>query len=156
MAPHLAARLEGRELDSELLRTGISEWVDECDIMIVEGAGGLMSPVGDDEYFADLAYEFGYPTIVVASNVVGVIHQSLSSLISAACFRDGIPLGGVILNDARLFDGDVSRESNREQIAARAMAPVLTRLRYEGEQFDERVDWLAVAQQKSVPAIPNP
>ena len=77
-------------------------------------------------------------------------------MISAACFRDGIPLGGVILNDARLFDGDVSRESNREQIAARAMAPVLTRLRYEGEQFDERVDWLAVAQQKSVPAIPNP
>ena len=45
LAPHLAARLEGRELDSELLRTGISQWVDECDIMIVEGAGGLMSPL---------------------------------------------------------------------------------------------------------------
>jgi dethiobiotin synthetase len=152
LAPHLAARHEGREIDSELLRTGLSQWADECDIVIVEGAGGLMSPVSDDEYFADLAYDFGYPVVVVAPNVIGVINQSLSSLITAACFRDGILLGGIVLNDARMFDGDVSMESNREQIATRAMAPVLTRLRYEGHEFDERVDWMAVAQQKSVPA----
>jgi dethiobiotin synthetase len=147
LAPHLAARNEGRELDTELMRSGISVWADECDIVIVEGAGGLMSPISDDEYFADVAYDLGYPTIVVAPNTIGVINQSLSALITAACFRDGIPIAGVILNDARMIDGDVSMETNREQISSRSVSPVLTRLRYEGDEFDEQVDWMMVAQQ---------
>lgn len=147
LAPHLAARNEGRELDTELMRSGISAWADECDIVIVEGAGGLMSPISDDEYFADVAYDLGYPTIVVAPNSIGVINQSLSALITAACFRDGIPIAGVILNDARMFDGDVSMETNREQISSRSVSPVLTRLRYEGDEFDEQIDWMMVAQQ---------
>jgi dethiobiotin synthetase len=129
------------------MRSGISVWADECDIVIVEGAGGLMSPISDDEYFADVAYDLGYPTIVVAPNTIGVINQSLSALITAACFRDGIPIAGVILNDARMFDGDVSMETNREQISSRSVSPVLTRLRYEGDEFDEQVDWMMVAQQ---------
>lgn len=147
LAPHLAARNEGRELDTKLMRSGISVWADECDIVIVEGAGGLMSPISDDEYFADVAYDLGYPTIVVAPNTIGVINQSLSALITAACFRDGIPIAGVILNDARMFDGDVSMETNREQISSRSVSPVLTRLRYEADEFDEQVDWMMVAQQ---------
>ena len=147
LAPHLAARNEGRELDTELMRSGISAWTDECDIVIVEGAGGLMSPISDDEYFADVAYDLGYPTIVVAPNSIGVINQSLSALITAACFRDGIPIAGVILNDARMFDRDVSMETNREQISNRSVSPVLTRLRYEGDEFDEQIDWMMVAQQ---------
>jgi len=147
LAPHLAARNEGRELDAKLMRSGISAWTDECDIVIVEGAGGLMSPISDDEYFADVAYDLGYPTIVVAPNSIGVINQSLSALITAACFRDGIPIAGVILNDARMFDGDVSMETNREQISSRSVSPVLTRLRYEGDEFDEQIDWMMVAQQ---------
>lgn len=154
LAPHLAARNAGREVDSQLLRTGISAWADECDIVVVEGAGGLMSPASDDEYFADVAYDLGYPVVLVSPNSIGVINQSLSALITAACFRDGLPVAGVILNDSRMFDGDLSMETNREQIASRAMAPVLTRLRYEGKQFDDKVDWMAVAQrsQKSADA----
>ena len=145
MAPHLAARCEGKELDAESLRLGIEPWADECDVIIIEGAGGLMSPISDDEYFADLAYDFGYPTLVVVPNIIGVIHQSLSTLIAAACFRDGLPLAGVVLNDCRSFDNDPSIDSNRAQIASRALAPVLTRLRHEGEEFDDQVDWMAAA-----------
>jgi dethiobiotin synthetase len=146
LAPHLSARQEGRELDTERMRTGLSAWVGECDIVIVEGAGGLMSPVSDDEYFADLAYEFDYPVLIVSPNMIGVINQTLSALITATCFRDGLNVAGVILNDARRFDGDVSMESNREQIESRAIAPVISRLRYEGESFDDDVDWMEIAK----------
>lgn len=146
LAPHLAARAAGRELDADGMRKGLEIWADECDIIIVEGAGGLMSPISDDEYFADLAYDFGYPSVVVAPNAIGAINQSLSALITASCFQDGIPLAGVLLNDCRSFDGDISMDSNREQIASRAMVPVLSRLRYEGEKFDDEVDWMKVAR----------
>ena len=146
LAPHLAARSEGRELDAQALRRGIEPWADECDVIVVEGAGGLMSPISDDEYFADLAYDFGYPSVVVAPNMIGAINQSLSALIAATCFRGGLPVAGVVLNDSRIFDDDPSIESNREEIASRALAPVLTRLRHEGEAFDDEVDWMEVAR----------
>lgn len=144
LAPHLSARNAGRELDPELLRKGLEVWKDECDFVVVEGAGGLMSPVSDDEYMADLALEFGYPVVVVSPNVIGAINQTLLTLIAAACFREGIPVGGVVLNDVRMFDGDISMDSNREEISHRAQAPVLTRLRYGAEAFDETIDWTAI------------
>jgi dethiobiotin synthetase len=146
LAPHLAARSSEQEVDPDLLRTGISVWTDVCDIILVEGAGGLMSPTGDDEFFADLAYDLGYPVLIVAPNVIGVINQALSALITAANFRDGLNVAGVILNDARRFDGDISMETNREQIASRSVAPVITRLRYKANGFDDQVDWLEIAK----------
>jgi dethiobiotin synthetase len=155
LAPHLSARQEGRMLDTKLMRTGISAWEDECDIVVVEGAGGLMSPISDDEYFADLAYDFGYPVLIVAPNMIGVINQTLSALITAACFRDGLNVAGVILNDARRFDGDVSMESNREQIDSRSFAPVISRMRYGSEAFDDEIDWMEVACTEKVSGQPN-
>jgi len=47
LAPHLAAREEGRAIDGTLLRQGLDCWQRTSDIIIVEGAGGLMSPLGD-------------------------------------------------------------------------------------------------------------
>jgi dethiobiotin synthetase len=149
LAPHLSARQSGRELDADLLRTGIEIWADECEVIIVEGAGGLMSPVTDDEFIADLALDLGYPAIVVSSNVIGAINQTLQTLITASCFRDGIEVAGVVLSDSRSFDGDISMESNREEIAKRSTKPVLTRLRYEHEEFDDKVDWIEVIKNAS-------
>ena len=144
LAPHLSAAKSGHVLDASLLRTGIEVWADQCDVIIVEGAGGLMSPVGDDEFIADLALEFGYPAVVVVPNVIGAINQTLQTLITASCFREGIPVAGVVLNDARSFDADISMESNREEIAKRSARPMLTRLRYEQEEFDDQIDWMQV------------
>ena len=144
LAPHLSAAKSGHVLDASLLRTGIEVWADQCDVIIVEGAGGLMSPIGDDEFIADLAMDFGYPAVIVTPNVIGAINQTLQTLITASCFRDGIPVAGVVLNDARSFDADISMESNREEIAKRSARPMLTRLRYEQEEFDDLVDWMQV------------
>src|SRR5438477_8141213 len=43
LAPHLAARQERKRVDSKLLRSGLDYWRRRSDIVIVEGAGGLMS-----------------------------------------------------------------------------------------------------------------
>jgi len=132
-------------MDVELLRRGLSAWADECDIVVVEGAGGLMSPISDQDYSADLAYEFGYPLVVVAANVLGVINQTLQTLITASCFRDGIPVAGIVLNNSQIFEGDVSIRSNREEIARRTPIPVLGEVPYGATEFPEPVDWFALA-----------
>ncbi len=145
LAPHLAARAAGTEIDAQLLRTGLDYWRQRSDIVLVEGIGGLMSPVSDDEYVADLADEFGFPLIVVAPNSLGVINQTLQTLITAATFRDGLPVAGIVLNDRGLMIGgdDPSRSSNRAELEARCIPPILAEI---GVVFDQPVDWYELAR----------
>ena len=148
LAPHLSAKAEGRQVDVKLLRSGIAAWEGECDLIVVEGSGGLMSPISDDEYVADLAVEFGYPLVVVAPNVLGVINQTLQTLITAACFRDGIPVAGVVLNNPQVFEGDFSIATNAGEIESRIQVPTLAQVNYEASEFDIAIDWYQLATQR--------
>ena len=75
-----------------------------------------MSPIGPQEYVADLAYEFGFPLVIVAPNTLGVINQTLQTLITASTFRGGLPVAGIVLNDVRQQTNDVSVSSNLQEL----------------------------------------
>lgn len=145
IAPHLAARAEGKELDARLLRTGIKPWLERSEIVLVEGAGGLMSPMGDQEYVADLAYDFGFPLVVVARNVLGTINHTLQTLITASTFRDGLPVAGIVLNNPRRPRSDASLATNHAELAARCVPPVLAEVGWKAKGFDAAVDWFRLA-----------
>ena len=147
LAPHLAARAEGKQLDASLLRYGLKYWREHAEIILVEGAGGLMSPLGDEEYVADLAAEFGFPLVVVSRNVLGTINQTLQTLIAAESFRGGIPVAGVVLNNsAPPCTDDLSLATNRRELAAHCESPLLAEIVFGGEAFDVTIDWFAQAR----------
>ena len=148
VTPHLAAIQEGKTLDRELISAGLSVWTDHCDIVIVEGAGGLMSPLNEEEFFLDLALEFGYPVIVVTPNMIGAINQTLQTLITANCYGDGLEVAGIVLNDVSGLTREVdpSVETNRQQIAARTPVPVLAHVKHGADAFGEDVDWFEIAK----------
>lgn len=144
LAPHLAAAAEQKTVDARLLRSGLDFWSEHSDIVLVEGAGGLMSPVTDDEYVADLAYDFGFPLVVVTPNVLGTIHQTLSTLIAAATFREGLAVAGVVLNHPSP-ERDASTSSNRGELARRCVPPLLGELPWQAERIEPEVDWWKLA-----------
>jgi dethiobiotin synthetase len=144
LAPHLAARVEGRRVDPTMLRNGIEFWRATSDIVIVEGAGGLMSPISDDDYNADLAAAFGFPLLVVAANVLGTINATLQTLITASTFRDELRVAGVVLNSPNPATGDPSTKTNAEELTRRCEVPLLASVEYGGE-FDRAVDWCALS-----------
>ena len=146
LAPHLAARAEGRQLDTVLLRRGIEYWQARSEIILVEGVGGLMSPVSEEDYVADLAEQFGFPLIVVSRNALGTINQTLQTLITAATFRDGLPIAGVVLNNPAPSSDDASLSTNRQELTARCVPPILAEVRWQGDRFDAQVDWLNLAR----------
>src|SRR5215212_9854771 len=125
LAPHLSARAEGRRVDSELLRSGLGFWIASCDFVVVEGGGGLMSPISDDDYNADLAAEFGFPLLVVAANVLGTINATLQTLITAGTFGEGLRVAGVVLNSSKPTAADPSADSNAQELARRCERPLL-------------------------------
>lgn len=145
LAPHLAARAEGRRIDREQLRRGLDAWTARSDIVLVEGAGGLMSPLGESDYVADLAGDFGFPLVVVARNALGTINHTLLTLHAAAAFRGGLPVAGIVLNRPMAPSDDASTGSNREELQARASAPVLAEVGWQAESTDADVDWYALA-----------
>ena len=142
LAPHLAARVEGREIDEELLRDGLERWND-FELMLVEGAGGLMSPLGDG-YVAGLAEEFGFPLVVVVPNVLGAINQTLQTVITAAAYGEGLPVAGLVLNHIH-ENGDQSTATNRAELEERCLSPILTELGWEAASFATEVDWVELA-----------
>jgi dethiobiotin synthetase len=147
LAPHLAARAEGRTIDAMLLRTGLDYWLSRTEIVVVEGAGGLMSPLGDDEYVADLARDLGFPLVVVSRNVLGTINATLQTLVTASVYRGGLAVAGMVLNHPTppLFD-DVSLASNRAELATRCTAPLLAGVAFGALEFDCDADWFALAR----------
>lgn len=146
LAPHLAALAEGRQLDADLLRRGLDYWCERSEIVLVEGAGGLMSPMGDEEYVADLAEEFGYPLVVVSRNVLGTINQTLQTVITASVFRAGLPVAGVVLNNPDgPQEGDPSLSQNRRELVARCVPPILAEVFWNAGGMDAKVDWFGLA-----------
>lgn len=145
LAPHLAARAEKKRVDAKLLRSGLAKWMG-YDLVLVEGAGGLMSPISDEDFVADLAADFGYPLVVVSLNRLGTINATLQTLITAAAFREGLPIAGVVLNHLPADESDPSRSSNITEIERLARPPVLALVGDAATGFDRPVDWLALAE----------
>jgi dethiobiotin synthetase len=155
LAPHLAARAERRRVDPALLRGGLEYWRARSDFVLVEGAGGLMSPISDDDYNADLAEEFGYPLVVVAANELGTINATLQTLITASTYcpasgevasgesSDGLRIAGIVLNAPRHLANDASIDSNADELERRCVPPLLAVVNH-NSGFDREIDWAAL------------
>ena len=145
VAPHLAAAEEGQQIDEDLLRRGIEYWQQQSEVILVEGVGGLMCPLGDDIYVADLAHDFEYPLVVVARNALGTINLTLQTLITATAFCEGLPIAGVVLNRTSAAP-DPSTAGNRKELESRSGPPILAEVAWGADRFDAEVDWMGLAR----------
>ena len=97
LAPPQAARAEERLVDSQLLRTGIDAFRSQCELMIVEGAGGILCPLSDDTTVLDLAVDLQCDVVVVAANKLGVVNHTL---LTVSCIEQRqLSVAAIVLND---------------------------------------------------------
>jgi len=66
------------------------------DFMIVEGIGGIMVPLTEDESVADFVRRSGLPTIIVSTPMLGTLNHTLLTV--TACKSFGISIRGIIVN----------------------------------------------------------
>lgn len=126
LAPPEAARAEGKHVDPDLLRTGSRGWENDCDVFLVEGAGGLFSPLAEDVLNVDLVEAYQpCRLVIVANDRLGVIHQSVA-VCEAARNRGVIPHGVILCQTQR--DADRSVAGNRVQVERYCGVPVLGRI----------------------------
>lgn len=78
-SPHLAARIDGREIDFEKIRQATETLSERYDAVLVEGAGGLMVPLTEDFLTIDYIARENYPLVFVTSGRLGSINHTLLS-----------------------------------------------------------------------------
>ncbi|MDP2951749.1 MAG: dethiobiotin synthase [Chloroflexota bacterium] len=97
LAPALAAELEGVDIRLEVIRQAYNTLASRHDVVLVEGAGGMLVPLAPRCFMADLARELGgLPVLLVVRALLGTINHTLLSLYYAR--REGIEVLGIVMN----------------------------------------------------------
>jgi dethiobiotin synthetase len=122
LAPAVAARLEGVTLDVERLIALVARRAREVDVLLVEGAGGLLVPVVGRVTWADIAVRLTLPLLIVAANRLGTVnHCALTARVAAAV---GLSVRGFVLSQPTPAT-DESGATNAATIATLTDLPVL-------------------------------
>lgn len=108
----IAARHEGIEADINLARWALSELCGRHTAVIVEGTGGLLSPLDESTLNADFAAEIGFPVLLVTRAALGTINHTLLSLREIQ--RANLRLAGVVMNVTNPDDEETARETADE------------------------------------------
>ena len=95
-SPHLAAALENRHIDPNIITDATLRLLETYDTVLLEGAGGLNVPIRRDCLIADYLQERKYPVILVTSGRLGSINHTLLTLEAAASRK--IPVAGIVFN----------------------------------------------------------
>ncbi|NSW85696.1 MAG: dethiobiotin synthase [Syntrophobacteraceae bacterium] len=123
LAPSEAARRAGICIDMERIRRSFERVAAVSDVVLVEGAGGLLVPLRDDCLFVDLARDLRLPLLIVARAGLGTINHSLLTL--EAALSRGIVVSALILNENTPPGDDRSIAANAAALARLASVPVL-------------------------------
>ena len=123
LAPLVAARLAGAAIDPRALVEHVHAAAMGHDLVLVEGAGGLLVPLAEDWTIADLASALGLPLLVVARPLLGTVNHTLLTIRAAE--QHGLTCAGVVFNGRA---DDASALTNAELIEQFGRVPVLGRV----------------------------
>ena len=102
-APAQAAAAEGAHIELQQITDRAHALAEKGDLLIVEGAGGLLVPYAAGLTCADIAARLKLPLLVVARTALGTVNHTALTLREAA--RASLEVAGVILNRTTEAEG---------------------------------------------------
>lgn len=113
-SPHIAAREQGITIDIQKICKQIPI-INRT--LLIEGAGGLLVPLNESAFVADLIKALDAKVILVSRNYLGSINHSL--LTARVCRDMQLPVIGWIFNDQYLdYEEEIVQWSNFPRIAS--------------------------------------
>ena len=133
LAPSVAAQRAGQAIDVATLDAAFATLQQGSDVIVVEGAGGLLVPITKAETFATLFKRWELELVVVAANRLGAINHTLLTLGCARAYE--IPIRGVVLNTISADPPGTAERTNLEVLRELAGVPILE-IPYEATSAD--------------------
>jgi dethiobiotin synthetase len=126
-SPHIAARDEAVKIDLNTIEENYFKIVNSelsmvnenpaVHHLIIEGAGGLLVPLNNDEFVIDLIKKLHAKVVLVSRNYLGSINHSL--LTAKVCKENNIDVAGWIFNDQYLdYENEIVQWSGYPKIAS--------------------------------------
>jgi len=132
LAPAVAARREGVTIDLDRIRAAFESLRARYDVVLVEGAGGLLVPLSEAALMADLASALDLPIVVVARPGLGTI--SHTALTVEVARRRGLQVLGVVIAGFPR-QPDIASATNPAEIVRLTGVPLIGVL-----PFDDGID----------------
>lgn len=135
LAPPVAATLEDKLVDDALLLEGFRWWQQnpDWDALVVEGAGGLLSPISSTRTVLDLIQLLRLPVVVVAANRLGMVNHVLLTLAALeqanakvlAVMLNSRPSAAALAGENTSDFADISVGSNLELLRSFTKTPIV-------------------------------
>lgn len=127
LAPDQAAALEGQAPVLEDIVTWCLERMEACTgTLVIEGVGGLMSPVTQEATGLGWLWSLACPTILVSGSYLGAISHALTAF--ETCRAADIPVLAIVVNES--LGAPTSPETVADAIARHADVPVIVLARH--------------------------
>jgi dethiobiotin synthetase len=111
-SPHLASQIDQREIDFKKIDLATQHLTESYEVILLEGAGGLMVPLTQNVLTIDYLIEKKFPVILVSSGRLGSINHTLLSL--EALKQRGIELYALAYNlNAEFEDKMISNDTSQ-------------------------------------------
>ncbi|SNX28951.1 dethiobiotin synthetase [Polynucleobacter meluiroseus] len=96
IAPHVAAAIQGKPLDKALIMKAFQTLNTQSEAVVVEGAGGFLVPINEQEDLGHIAQMMQLPVILVVGMRLGCINHAL--LTYEAIRARNLPIAGWVAN----------------------------------------------------------
>lgn len=123
LAPAVAAARAKKNVEWDAIQRSIDLMSKESDVMIVEGAGGIMAPLDEKTLVLDLVRDLEIPVVVVARAGLGTINHSLLTI--HALKTANVKLAGVVINRYPTDVVGIAEETSPREIENRGQTPIL-------------------------------
>ena len=135
LSPHLAARREGRSIAlEEVVACCRAQEHENRGLLLVEGAGGIMTPIDPTQTVIDLIIALDYPVILVTGTYLGALSHTLTAL---HALRDaGMTVQGIVVSESEESIGLAETVESLEPFAA-ADVPLIGLPRLSGSHEDK-------------------
>ena len=141
LAPMIAAARTGVQIDIAVLDAALAQVEQDADVVLVEGAGGLLVPIDLRVSYLDLFARWQLPLLLVAGNKLGVLNHVLLTVRAAE--TAGVPVRAIVLTSLSDRDATVAETTNFEALTT--LLPHHTILRFPWVDRPDDLDALAVA-----------
>ncbi len=137
IAPHIAAERQEIKIDLAVIDHAFHALAKVADFVIVEGVGGFLVPVNENQDTSDMAQLFGLPVILVVGMRLGCLNHALLTV--QAIKEAGLPLAGWVAN---CIDPEIQAlEENIAALQHRIDSPLLGTI-----PFDNIPDMLVLSR----------
>lgn len=121
--PLVAAEHEGKTIDLDHIEETYRRLSSRHQVMVVEGIGGLLTPITPTETVMDLARRLKLPLIIVAHTRLGTLNHTLLTVRYAQQAKASVM--GIILNRPSRASRSLAERTNSEVLSRLCSVPIL-------------------------------